>query len=311
VSPLGCGSEAVWNRLLKGACGLRSIDHSGLDSEIADVAKAMNVNVIGTVPRSTESSEGDGLSFRPHEHFGRSVDKEMATFIQYALRASDLALAHAQIAPLDTLEGKGSSSAIADLMDPTRAGTAIASGIGAIDDTVAAHESLKKSPRKLSPYFVPKVLVNMGAGQVAIRHGLRGPSHRYSLSSLLFSSLLSLLVRSLLLFTLFSCISKQFILRRITLHLKPCFYPIYDNIHHPSCLPFQPYLPFTIYHFSPLQLPTTHDNPAWPPHVPPVRMQLATPSTLSAWDTPISCSQAAPRAALGHWQLQGLVGCAL
>jgi 3-oxoacyl-[acyl-carrier-protein] synthase II len=52
------------------------------------------------------------------------------------------------------------------------------SGIGALDEIAAAGELLRaRGPGKLSPFFVPRVLANMGAGHVAIRHGLRGPSH--------------------------------------------------------------------------------------------------------------------------------------
>lgn len=60
--------------------------------------------------------------------------------------------------------------------------TGVAVGIGMIDlvDVCNMHESLKKGYSKVSPYFVPRILPNMAAGQISIKYGFRGPNHAVS-----------------------------------------------------------------------------------------------------------------------------------
>jgi 3-oxoacyl-[acyl-carrier-protein] synthase II len=86
--------------------------------------------------------------------------KENPKFIQYAIHAAQLAVADAR-----WTHG----------IDKTRAGVCIASGIGSIDETTKAHDALQVSHRKVSPYFVPRILVNMAAAHVSIKFGLQGP----------------------------------------------------------------------------------------------------------------------------------------
>ncbi|MGH8899391.1 MAG: hypothetical protein ACRDZ4_20780 [Egibacteraceae bacterium] len=62
-------------------------------------------------------------------------------------------------------------------MDPDRVGTVIASGIGGIQETTDQHARLLDGgPERVRPYLSIALPLNMGGGQVAIRHGLRGPS---------------------------------------------------------------------------------------------------------------------------------------
>ena len=153
VSPLGCGSRNVWDNLIAG--------HSGIDvlPEAAFVAAA-GIHVAAKVP----------LGENPHEYdekraFDRLVGKEQSQFIQYANYAADIALAHAGD-PLHTTN-----------IDRTRVGVAISSGVGALQEVVDGHSILENSYRKLSPFFIPKILINLAAGQVSVRHGLQGPCH--------------------------------------------------------------------------------------------------------------------------------------
>jgi 3-oxoacyl-[acyl-carrier-protein] synthase II len=74
-------------------------------------------------------------------------------------------------------EGTDKTATSLDDIDRNRAGVAISSGIGSISDTVEQYDNMKTSYKKVSPYFVPKILVNMASGSVSIRHGLRGPCH--------------------------------------------------------------------------------------------------------------------------------------
>jgi 3-oxoacyl-[acyl-carrier-protein] synthase II len=156
VSPLGCGSEIVWQRLLSGACGV----HLMTDEITATTRRDCGVHVAATVPRGKAEAQ-----FDPEVTFGRSVDKEMALFTQFAVAAADHALAHAQL----------DCSITSPTYDPNRIGVSLASGMGSIDDIVDSARIMEASVRKLSPYFVPKVLLNLAAGQVSIRHRLRGP----------------------------------------------------------------------------------------------------------------------------------------
>jgi len=115
------------------------------------------------VPRGREKGEFD------HETlFRRDVGKEMATFSQFAVYASDLALSHANLDP---------SAMTAS--EKERMGVTVSSGgIGSLEEIkVGADAFYGQSIKKLSPYFAPKILINMAGGQVSIRHGLKGPLH--------------------------------------------------------------------------------------------------------------------------------------
>ena len=146
VSPLGCGSELIWKYLVQNKCGISPLE--GYEQ--------FGVRVAGIVSREENSD-----SYSDEKVFGRVVDREMANFTKYALYASDIALSHACVNQKD--------------VDPNRAGVAVACGIGTIADIVATSKVLDISYKKVSPYFVPKILSNMAAGQTSIRHNLKGP----------------------------------------------------------------------------------------------------------------------------------------
>lgn len=155
VSPLGCGSEAVCNRLLAGSSGIARIR-----SEL-NVSALCNVNAVATIPQGSHewnNEYGADIAFGKLKHTSK--------FIEFAQIATDLSFRNAGI------------SAIKDIADVTRAGVAIGNGgIGSLTDINESNANLTQSFKKLSPYFVPKVLVNMAAGQVSIKHGLQGPVH--------------------------------------------------------------------------------------------------------------------------------------
>lgn len=177
ITPLGCKTELVWQRILNGECGIHSLD-------AASKVSGVDVSVIAKVPRSQRHygsiEKRDEDYFREETIFGRSVSREMSPFIQYAVAASDLALQHARFPRRSKSDDK---LFLGDFDLETyyardRFGVAISSGgIGSLEDVVEAQRSLDKSFKKLSPYFVPKILTNMAAGHVSIRHGLLGPLH--------------------------------------------------------------------------------------------------------------------------------------
>lgn len=152
VTPLGCGVELVWERLLAGRSGIRQLP----ESLIGD----LSVRIGGQVPTPEEDSEG---GFDPDLVLSAKDQRKVDRFILFALAAAEEALAQAGWKP-------------ATAQDQERTATIIASGIGgfpAIADAVRTTDS--KGPRRLSPFTIPSFLSNLAAGQVSIRHALKGP----------------------------------------------------------------------------------------------------------------------------------------
>lgn len=152
VSPLGCGVEINWSRLLAGRSGIRLLPQD----MTADIA----AKVGGQVPDIIDDPDG---GFDPDKAAPRKDQRKMDRFILFALMAADEAIAQAGWAPLSA-------------RDKQRTATIIASGIGgfpAIADAVRTTDN--KGIRKLSPFTVPSFLVNLAAGHVSIRHGFEGP----------------------------------------------------------------------------------------------------------------------------------------
>lgn len=100
-------------------------------------------------------------------------------FIGFAAQAAADALADAGLATA------GDAESTVGPYDRDTFGVSIGSGIGCLDDTSVASVALaslglEAGQRKISPFFVPRILINMAAGNVSIRHGLRGPNHSVS-----------------------------------------------------------------------------------------------------------------------------------
>jgi 3-oxoacyl-[acyl-carrier-protein] synthase II len=153
VSPLGCGIETNWTRLLAGQSGIRTLP----EATTADLA----AKVGGQVPDIVDDPEG---GFDADKAALRKDQKKMDRFILFALMAADEAIAQAGWKPAD-----------AHAHARQRTATVIASGIGgfpAIADAVRTTDS--KGIRRLSPFTVPSFLVNLAAGHVSIRHGFEG-----------------------------------------------------------------------------------------------------------------------------------------
>ncbi|MGL3213384.1 beta-ketoacyl-ACP synthase II [Bradyrhizobium sp. BR 1433] len=151
VSPLGCGTELVWSRLLAG--------HSGLTA-LPEWAAALPGRVAGQVPDKTGDAEG---GFDPDSAAPRKDQKKMDRFILFALLAAAEAVAQAGWMP-------------AEARAQQRTATVIASGIGgfpAIADAVRTAE--KSGLRRLSPFTIPSFLANLAAGHITIRYGYKGP----------------------------------------------------------------------------------------------------------------------------------------
>jgi len=151
VSPLGCGTSVVWQRLLAGQSGIRRLSDN--------LAHDVPAKIAGVVPTVDEDAEGGFDLDRVIDH---KDHKRMDRFIQFALGAADEAIAQSGWAPnCDT--------------ERDRTATIIGSGIGGFATMKqAVHTTDQRGPRKLSPFTVPSFLVNLAAGQVSIRHCFRG-----------------------------------------------------------------------------------------------------------------------------------------
>eukprot|EP00941_MAST-03F_sp_MAST-3F-sp1_P006038 g6038.t1 len=156
VSPLAVGAQRTWELLVSGASGVKSWNVWG------DAQGEAPVSVAARVPR------GNG----PHE-YSSSVSArspQSVSFIEFA-----------QTASREALNDAGFSNVPEALKE--RTGVAIGSGIGNIEDVGSVSELLSPNNNKsrgyrgISPYFVPRTLINLAAGHVAIEHGLRGPNH--------------------------------------------------------------------------------------------------------------------------------------
>lgn len=154
VSPLGCQVELAWRRLLAGRSGITVLPEA--------VTEGVPAKVAGRVLALSEDPEG---GWDVDAIVSAKDQRKMDRFIPFALGAADQALAQAGWPVVG-----GGESALA------RTATVIASGIGgfgAIADAVRTTET--RGPQRLSPFTVPSFLVNLAAGQVSIRHGLKGP----------------------------------------------------------------------------------------------------------------------------------------
>lgn len=154
VSPLGCQVELAWQRLLAGRSGITVLPEA--------VTEGVPAKVAGRVLPLSEDPEG---GWDVDAIVSAKDQRKMDRFIPFALGAADQALAQAGWPVVG-----GDEAALA------RTATVIASGIGgfgAIADAVRTTET--RGPQRLSPFTVPSFLVNLAAGQVSIRHGLKGP----------------------------------------------------------------------------------------------------------------------------------------
>src|ERR1700759_3679972 len=153
VSPLGCGVEPTWRRLLDADSGARKIetfDVSDLPSKIACV-----------VPRG----DGSDASFNADQWMEPKDQRKVDDFIIFAMAAATQALDDAGWHP-STEEEKCAT------------GTMIGSGIGGLSGIAETAILLKeRGPRRVSPFFIPGRLINLVSGYVSIMHGLKGPNH--------------------------------------------------------------------------------------------------------------------------------------
>src|SRR5580698_2448835 len=144
VSPVGIGTEPTWKALLQGESGIGAItlfDASGFSCRIA----------------------GEVKNFNPEDFVERKEIKKMGRFIQFALAASEFAVAQS---------GLDMAAENAE-----KVGVYVGSGIGAFEVIEREHSKLLSAgPHRVSPFFITATIANLAAGQISIRYGATGPN---------------------------------------------------------------------------------------------------------------------------------------
>ncbi|HXH90740.1 MAG TPA: beta-ketoacyl-ACP synthase II [Thermoanaerobaculia bacterium] len=144
ISPLGVGNEPTWNGLVEGRSGIGPItkfDASAFTCQIA----------------------GEVRGFDPEQWMEKKEVKKSDTFIHYAMAAAEMAVKDAS---LDFPNCNGE-----------RFGVIVGSGIGGLPLIEEMHSKmLERGPSRISPFFIPGLIVNLAAGQISIRYGCQGPS---------------------------------------------------------------------------------------------------------------------------------------
>ena len=153
VSPLACGVEATWQRLLAGESGAKPIEKFDVSDLPAKIACS--------IPR------GDGTdgTYNPDQWMEPKEQRKVDEFIIYA-----------KCAARQAMDDSGWKPRTYD--EQTRTGVLIGSGIGGLEGIAETSIVLKeKGPRRVSPFFIPGRLINLASGYVSIEHGLKGPNH--------------------------------------------------------------------------------------------------------------------------------------
>lgn len=152
VTPLACGVEETWQRLIAGQSGAAKISYFD--------ASALPCQIACEIPLG--SGPGD---YNPDDWMEPKEQRKIDRFIAYSITAAEQAIRDAGWTDASEAE-------------KLRTGVLIGSGIGGIETIAETAVTLKeRGPRRVSPFFIPSALINLCSGQVSIRHGFKGPNH--------------------------------------------------------------------------------------------------------------------------------------
>jgi 3-oxoacyl-[acyl-carrier-protein] synthase II len=144
VCPVGIGVDESWQALVAGKSGIAAITHYDASTYPTRIA-------------------GEVKGFEPDKFMERKEARRNDRFIQFALAAADMAVKDAGI---DFAKE-----------DPERVGVIVGSGMGGLATIEDTHKTLmERGVRKVSPFFIPAIIINLAPGQIALRWGLKGPN---------------------------------------------------------------------------------------------------------------------------------------
>ena len=161
VTPLGVGVENSWKRLSKGHTAVRALTEEDLPSSHRDSSfSLLPSKVIARVP----VEEFGNCTWAPK----MDVRRQIAPFTSFAMAAAKEALEDANWHPQNERERQST-------------GVMMGVGMSSTEEMAEAGAMLREGKlRRLSPYFVPRTLINIAAGAISIEHGLKGPNHAAS-----------------------------------------------------------------------------------------------------------------------------------
>lgn len=155
VTPLGCGIENVWTSLIDGKCAVKALN----SKEFADLPS----QVAALVPVGKEPGQFDEDAV-----LTKAERRNMLATSVFALGATNDALINAKWKP-NSAE------------DIERTGVAVGTGLTGIEEVYTTGKNFySQGYKKVSPYFIPKILTNIPSGHISIRYGLKGPNHSVS-----------------------------------------------------------------------------------------------------------------------------------
>ncbi|HUJ13212.1 MAG TPA: beta-ketoacyl-ACP synthase II [Thermoanaerobaculia bacterium] len=144
ISPLGVGNDPTWRGLIEGRSGVHKITKFDASAYACQIA-------------------GEVHGFNPEEWIEKKEVKKSDTFIHYAVAAAQMAITDSGI---DSTKEDGD-----------RFGVIIGSGIGGLPLIEEMHRKLlERGPSRISPFFIPGLIVNLASGHISIRFNCRGPS---------------------------------------------------------------------------------------------------------------------------------------
>ena len=148
ITPLGLGVETSWQNLVNGKSGIRKIssfDVSAFPTQIA----------------------GEVVNFNPEDYIEFKEVKKMDRFIHFAVAAATLAFNDSGLKITDS--------------NSDRVGVLVGSGMGGLHAIEYYHSVLlEKGPRRITPFFIPMLTINLAAGQISIKFGAKGPNSAIS-----------------------------------------------------------------------------------------------------------------------------------
>ena len=144
ISPLGTGVEKNWEAICQSKSGIAPITKFDTSDFVSKIA-------------------GEVKDFNPEDYMDKKEVKKMDIFIQFALASGKMAIQDSQL--------------VIDESNADRVGVLVGAGIGGLSTIEKYHSILlEKGPKKISPFFIPMLIVNLAPGQISIYFGARGPN---------------------------------------------------------------------------------------------------------------------------------------